>query len=74
MITGVTKATKFIKTDADRIVDGFVNLIANKTARVGAPPFNGGTDSLNLLYGLANGAVNVFPLVSLPQLCRGNVT
>lgn len=27
-----------------------------------------------LIYGLANGIINVFPQYSLPQLCRGNIT
>jgi len=32
------------------------------------------TDGYRLLYGFLNGAVDVFPYESLPDLCRGNVT
>ncbi len=39
-----------------------------------APPFKGTTDTGNLLYGFVNGAVDVFPVDSLPDLCRDNAT
>lgn len=42
--------------------------------KVLAPAFSGGTDTLNLLYGFINGAVDVFPIYSLPRLCRDNAT
>jgi hypothetical protein len=39
-----------------------------------APAFQGSTDTLNLLYGFINGAVDVFPIYSMPRLCRDNAT
>jgi len=39
-----------------------------------APVFESSPDTGFFLYGLINGAVNVFPIDSLPDLCRDNTT
>jgi len=39
-----------------------------------ANQFNGATDGKRLAYGFMNGAIDVFPYDSLPDLCRDNVT
>jgi len=36
--------------------------------------FDSAVDTTRLLYGFMNGAVDVFPYNSLPDLCRDNVT
>jgi len=36
--------------------------------------FNPSSDTSRIIYGFLNGAVNVFPKGSLPDLCRNNVT
>lgn len=38
------------------------------------PAFDSSTDTGFFLFGLINGAVNVFPIDSLPDLCRDNTT
>ena len=50
------------------------NLAETKKAIVGAPAFEGGQDTGYLLYGFVNGAIDVFPSDSLPDLCRDNTT
>lgn len=50
------------------------NLRETKRAIVEAPAFEGGRDTGYLLYGFVNGAVDVFPSDSLPDLCRDNST
>lgn len=47
---------------------------AKKMQQVLAPAFQGSKDTLNILYGFVNGAVDVFPVLSLPRLCRDNAT
>lgn len=44
--------------------------------QVGLPfaEFDGWTSSQRMIYGFANGIVDVFPYESLPSRCRGNVT
>lgn len=39
-----------------------------------APPFESNPDTGYFLYGFVNGAINVFPYDSLPDLCRDNAT
>lgn len=60
MIYGISKVAKYIQTDSDRIINKTISFLSEK-AFVKAPPFNGASDSLNLIYGIVNGAVNVFP-------------
>lgn len=36
--------------------------------------FDASVDTTRLLYGFMNGAIDVFPYNSLPDLCRNNVT
>lgn len=50
------------------------NYDATKRAIVTAPAFEGGQDTGYLLYGFINGAIDVFPSDSLPDLCRDNST
>ena len=38
------------------------------------PAYDPWPDTQNLIYGFANGAVDVFPYESLPSRCRGNIT
>ena len=46
----------------------------NDTIRLEAATFDGGQDTGFFLYGLVNGAIDVFPDDSLPDLCRDNIT
>ena len=38
------------------------------------PTFDVQTDVLNILYGIVNGAIDVFPYSSNPNRCRNNIT
>ena len=44
--------------------------------KVGIPfaDFDGWQSTQDVIYGFANGVVDVFPYESLPSRCRGNVT
>lgn len=39
-----------------------------------APKFDASTHVVDLLYGIANGAIDVFPFSSNPNRCRNNIT
>ena len=47
---------------------------ANETINLEAAPFDGTQDTGFFMYGFVNGAIDVFPADSLPDLCRDNVT
>jgi len=38
------------------------------------PDYDGWESTQDVIYGFANGVVDVFPYESLPSRCRGNVT
>jgi hypothetical protein len=46
----------------------------DETIRLGAATFDSSQDTGFFLYGLVNGAIDVFPSDSLPDLCRDNIT
>lgn len=46
----------------------------NHKLQANANQFNHPHDTERVIYGFINGAVDVFPYNSLPQLCRGNST
>lgn len=38
------------------------------------PTFTASEDTVDILYGIANGAIDVFPFTSNPNRCRNNIT
>jgi len=47
---------------------------AKEVARLTTNQFNYPTDAKRIFYGFMNGATDVFPYDSLPDLCRDNMT
>lgn len=80
--------TDMIDDNADDVQDYFNKngdeIIANATAPVknatrsmilqATNSFDMPTDAYRLIYGFLNGAIDVFPYDSLPDLCRDNIT
>jgi len=46
----------------------------NPKVKIPFPAYDPWPDTQNLIYGFANGMVDVFPFESLPSRCRGNIT
>lgn len=64
----------FKAASASLIIDESVSQATRKILEATTNQFNGATDGKRLAYGFLNGAVDVFPYDSLPDLCRDNVT
>jgi len=70
--TKVSKTVEVVKKHHQNVKEKASSL----NPKVGIPfaEFDGWPSSQDLIYGFANGVVDVFPYESLPSRCRGNVT
>ena len=68
------KAISYVNSNMIEPVKSTAADTHSEIVKVLAPPFQSDPDTLFFLYGLINGAINVFPVDSLPDLCRDNTT
>ena len=70
--TKMAKVVETVKETHNKIKEKTASL--NPKVGIPFPAYDPWPDTQNLIYGFANGVVDVFPYESLPSRCRGNIT
>lgn len=70
--TKMAKVVETVKETHNKIKEKTSSL--NPKVGIPFPAYDPWPDTQNLIYGFANGIVDVFPYESLPSRCRGNIT
>ena len=68
----MAKVVETVKETHNKIKEKTASL--NPKVGIPFPAYDPWPDTQNLIYGFANGIVDVFPYESLPSRCRGNIT
>ena len=70
--TKMAKVVETVKETHKKIKEKTASL--NPKVGIPFPAYDPWPDTQKLIYGFANGVVDVFPYESLPSRCRGNIT